>query len=66
MTVVRNADGSFGTASWANLNYTGIDPTTHITSSNSVYGNAVVGIVIGGGSGVSFQATVNSASSCRT
>ncbi len=60
VSVVRNADGTFGNAQWQNLNYTGIDPTTHITSSNSVYGDAVVGIVIGGGSGVSYQATVNS------
>jgi trimeric autotransporter adhesin len=60
VSVVRNADGTFGNAQWTNLNYTGIDPTTHITSSNSVYGDQVVGIVIGSGGGVSYQATVNS------
>ncbi len=41
-----------------NLNYTGVDPTTNITSSNSVYGNEVVGQVIGT-STFPFQATVN-------
>jgi hypothetical protein len=59
VTVRRNADGSFGPATWVNLNYTGVDPTTNITSSNSVYGNQVVGIVIGPAGPFSFQATVN-------
>ncbi len=58
VSVRRNPDGSFGPATWVNLNYTGVDPTTHITSSNAVYGNQVVGIVIGQGT-FSFQATVN-------
>ena len=58
VTVVRNPDGSFGTAQWVNLNYTGVDPTTNITSSNSVYGYEVVGQVIGT-STFPFQATVN-------
>ena len=55
----RNTDGSFGTATWVNLNYTGVDPTVNITSSNSVYGNQVVGIVIGPNGTTSYQATVN-------
>ena len=42
-----------------NLNYPGVDPTTNITSSNSVSGNQVVGIVIGPEGTFSFQATVN-------
>jgi parallel beta-helix repeat protein len=58
VTVRRNADGSFGPAVWVNLNYTGVDPTTNITSSNAVYGNQVVGIVIGSDT-FSYQATVN-------
>jgi hypothetical protein len=60
-TVRRNVDRSFGTAEWVDLNYTGVDPTTNVTSSNSVYGNQVVGIVINDGNSFSYQATVNSA-----
>jgi hypothetical protein len=59
VSVRRNANGSFGPGTWVNLNYTGLDPTNHITSSNAVYGNQVVGIVISSGSSFSFQATVN-------
>jgi parallel beta-helix repeat protein len=59
VTVVRNADGSFGPASWAKLNYPGLDPSDYLTSNDSVYGNQVVGIVIGGGTTFSYQATVN-------
>ena len=59
VTVHRNSDGSFGAATWVNLNYPGIDPTTNVTSSNSVYGNQVIGIVIGPQSGFPFQAAVN-------
>jgi hypothetical protein len=55
VSVVRNADGSFGPATWVNLNYTG---TTGVTSSNSVYGNQVVGVVFSS-SVFPFQATVN-------
>lgn len=58
VTVTRNPDGSFGTAQWTNLNYPGVDPTTHVTSSNSVYGNQVVGVVLGPNA-FSYQATVN-------
>ncbi len=59
VSVQRNSDGSFGTATWANLNYTGVSSSTNVTSSNSVYGTVVVGIVIGQQSGFSYQATVN-------
>jgi hypothetical protein len=58
VTVRRNTDGSFGPATWVNLNYPGVDPTTNITSSNSVYGDQVVGVVIGQAT-IPFQATVN-------
>jgi hypothetical protein len=59
VTVRRNTDGSFGTGVWVNLNVPGFDPSTFITSSNSVYGNQVVGIVIGQSTFVPFQATIN-------
>ena len=59
VSITRNADGSFGPASWENLNYTGLDPTTNLTSNNSVYGNQVVGVVVGTGSPLSYQATIN-------
>jgi len=58
VSVRRNTDGSFGKAAWVDLNYPGVDPTTHITGSNSVYGNQVVGVVIGA-DGFSYQASVN-------
>ncbi len=61
VTVRRNVDGTFGDAEWVDLNYTGVDPTTNVTSSNSVFGNQVVGIVIGDAGPISYQATVNSA-----
>ena len=54
MTVIRNADGSFGTANWAALN----DPAGTATSADSVYGNAVVG-VLDGASPPGFQALVD-------
>ncbi len=59
VTVSRNPDGSFGAAQWTNLNYPGLDPTTNLTSNDSVYGNQVVGIVLGS-NGRNYQATVNS------
>src|SRR5262249_39610894 len=59
VNVPRNTDGSFGDGVWVNLNFPGYDPTTNLTSSNSVFGNQVVGIVIGPGNFVSFQATIN-------
>ena len=58
VTVRRNADGSFGPASWVPLHYSNL-PTTYITSADAVYGNAVVGPVIGGG--FNYQAQVNTA-----
>ncbi len=59
VTVTRNSDGSFGAATWVNLNYAGVNPATNISSSNSVYGDVVVGVVIGPDGGFSFQATIN-------
>jgi len=60
-TVVRQTDGSFGDMAWVEL-----DPPESVTgvsglpSANSVYGNAVVGIVLNNeGSPVSYQAEVN-------
>jgi len=41
------------------LNYTGLNPVTNITSSNAVYGNQVVGVVIGTAGTTAYQATVN-------
>lgn len=59
-TVVRQTDGSFGDMAWVEL-----DPPESVTgvsglpSANSVYGNAVVGIVLGESSSASYQAEVN-------
>lgn len=67
VTVRRNTDETFGPAQWVNLNYTGIDPITQqpisnaLTSSNSVYGNQVVGVVFAQGGAFAYQATVNTA-----
>ena len=56
VSVRRNTDGSFGDAAWVDLN----DPRVKgSVSSNSVYGNQVVGIVAGDTGVVSYQATVN-------
>lgn len=57
VTVRRNANGSFGPGAWVNLNFPLAGPG--ITSSNSVIGNHVVGVVIGAGGTFSYQATVN-------
>jgi parallel beta-helix repeat protein len=54
VTIRRNTDGSFGTAQWVDLNFTGSDG---VTSSNSVYGWDVVGVV-SGTSPLAFQAVV--------
>jgi trimeric autotransporter adhesin len=54
VVVKRNPNGSFGKATWVNLNYPKV---MGLTSNDSVAGNQVVGIVIGGG--ISYQATVN-------
>jgi hypothetical protein len=61
VSVPINPDGTFGQAIWVNLNYPGYDPTAYVTSSNSVCGNQVVGVVDTIGKGVavlSYQATV--------
>lgn len=60
-TVVRQTDGSFGDMTWVELappeSVTGV---SGLPSANSVYGNAVVGIVIGEDMNVaSYQAEVN-------
>jgi hypothetical protein len=59
-TVRRQADGTFGAMDWVDLavpeSVTGF---TGITSANSVYGDAVVGIVSGGGSVASYQARLD-------
>lgn len=45
VTVTRNSNGTFDQGTWVDLNY----PATpdSVTSANSVYGNQVVGLVIG-------------------
>jgi parallel beta-helix repeat protein len=59
-TVVRQADGSFGDMAWVDLappaSVTGVDG---LPSANSVYGNAVVGIVLGESGSASYQSQVN-------
>ena len=55
VTVRRNANGLFGAASWVDLNYPAV---TGVSSANSVYGNQVVGLVVGP-STFPYQATVN-------
>jgi hypothetical protein len=59
-TVVRQTDGSFGEMAWVDLappeSITGV---SGIVSANSVYGNAVVGIVMGDDGTASYQAEVN-------
>jgi parallel beta-helix repeat protein len=59
-TVVRQTDGSFGDMAWVDLappeSVTGVDG---LPSANSVYGNAVVGIVLGESGSASYQAEVN-------
>ncbi len=58
VTIRRNNDQSFGDAQWVPLTVPGSDPD-EISSSNSVFGNQVVGIVIGPETLTPFQATVN-------
>ncbi len=55
VSVRRNPNGTFSDAQWVDLNYTG--ERAGVTSSNSVYGNNVVGLVAGS-SIFSFQAAV--------
>ncbi len=56
VTVRRNPNGTFGHAVWTNLNYPGVKG---LTTSDSVYGNQVVGIVLGNTGEFSYQATVH-------
>lgn len=58
VVVKRNGNGSFGKASWVNLNYPKV---VGWTSNDSVAGNQVVGIVIGNTGELTYQATVNTA-----
>jgi hypothetical protein len=56
VSVRRNSDGTFDKGTWVDLNY----PNTpnSVTSSNSVYGNQVVGLVVGVNP-FAFQATLD-------
>jgi hypothetical protein len=58
--VVRQPDGSFGDMAWVGLappeSVTGVDG---LPSANSVYGNAVVGIVLGESASAGYQAVVD-------
>jgi hypothetical protein len=56
VTVRRNPDGTFGDGVWVDLN---VPNSQGIASSNSVYGNQVVGLAIAPGGAKPFQATVN-------
>jgi hypothetical protein len=61
VTVRRNTDNSFSVQGWVDLHY--IDPDTSepvegVTAANSVYGNEVVGVILGD-DGLTYQATVN-------
>ena len=58
VSVNRNTDGTFGAGTWVDLNYSPAVPGSVFTSSNSVYGNQVVGLVIGPNP-LAFQATLN-------
>lgn len=55
-TVQRNPDGTFGTASWVNLNYPG---AAGLQTNDSVAGNQIVGIASVDGKIISYQGTVN-------
>ncbi len=55
VTLRRNADDTFGPATWVDLDADG----EGISSSNSVYGNNVVGLVIAESGSTAFQATIN-------
>jgi parallel beta-helix repeat protein len=59
VTVRREDDGTFGEATWVDLDYPVNDPETNISSSNAVYGNQVVGLVVGTEGPIPFQATIN-------
>lgn len=55
VTVKRNRNGTFGNGAWVNLNYPGV---VGVSSSNSVSGNQVVGVVFSNSGVFPFQATV--------
>ncbi len=55
-TVKVNPDGTFGPASWLNLNYPGAEG---LQTNDAVAGNQVVGIVNTSSGIISYQATVN-------
>jgi trimeric autotransporter adhesin len=56
VSVRRNSDGTFNQGTWVDLNYP--DSPNTITSSNSVYGDQVVGLVVGAHP-FSYQATID-------
>jgi hypothetical protein len=61
VSVRRQSDGTFDKGTWVDLNYNPTD-TPNISSSNSVYGDQVVGLVVqpkGTPTTFSYQATVN-------
>jgi len=59
-TVRRQADGSFGAMTWQELSPpASVTGVSGLPSANSVYGNAVVGIVLGSGAAASYQARVD-------
>lgn len=58
-TVRRTADGSFGVVEFKELQYSGLDPATHSTRADSVYGNQVVGVVIGQGGVTPYQSKLD-------
>ena len=57
VSVRRQSDGTFDRGTWVDLNYLPVVANS-VTSSNSVYGNQVVGLVVTN-TPFSFQATVN-------
>ncbi len=60
VTVARNADGSFGDMTWVELSAsTPVTNESGVTSANSVYGNAVVGVLATDGGVTGFQARIN-------
>ncbi len=59
VSVRREADNSFGEANWVAINYKDVDPTTLITTSDSVFGNQIVGLAGNGTAATPFQATLN-------
>ncbi len=60
VTVRRNPGGEFSNATWVDLDFTPPVEGQNITSSNSVYGNQVVGQVFSEEGSFPFQATITS------